>query len=177
MFRIISFIIYMCMSQEKRESQDFFWQVYEEVKKNNGTIKEKISGCILHRLFRENGANIGMETKFQGQPQFPHGICGIFISQGAVIGADCTIFQQVTIGSNMLKDSRGFGAPTIGDNVYIGAGAKIIGNVKIGNNCRIGANCVVTKDVPDNATVVLEQPRIIVHEMERENEFVNYNKR
>lgn len=177
MFRIISFIIYICMSQEKRESMEFFWQNYEEVKKNSRTIKGKISGCILHRIFRENGANIGMETQFQGMPHFPHGICGIFISQGAKIGEGCTIFQQVTIGSNMLKDSKGYGAPVIGDNVYIGAGAKIIGNVKIGNNCRIGANCVVTRDVPDNATVVLEQPRIIVHEMERENEFVSYNKK
>lgn len=177
MFRIISFIIYICMSQEKRESQEFFWQVYEDVKNKNETIKGKISGCILHRLFRENCANIGMETKFEGYPNFPHGICGIFISQGARIGKNCTIFQQVTIGSNTLKDSRGYGAPSIGENVYIGAGAKIIGNVKIGNNCRIGANCVITKDVPDNATVVMEQPRIIVHEMERENEFVNYNKK
>lgn len=177
MFRIISYIIYICMSQEKRESQEFFWQTYEEVKKNSGTIKSKVCGCILHRLFRENCANIGLETKFSGYPYFPHGICGIFISQGAKIGKNCTIFQQVTIGSNTLKDSSGYGAPQIGDNVYIGAGAKIIGNVKIGNNCRIGANCVVTKDVPDNATVVMEQPRIIVHEMERENEFVNYNKK
>lgn len=56
------------------------------------------------------------------------------------------------------------GAPTIGDNVYIGAGAKIIGGVMIGNNVRIGANCVVFKDVPDNTTVVMGQPRYISKE-------------
>ena len=65
------------------------------------------------------------------------------------------IFQQVTIGSNTLLDSKKYGAPTIGDNVYIGAGAKIIGNVQIGDNVRIGANAVVTKDVPPNTLVVM----------------------
>lgn len=48
----------------------------------------------------------------------------------------------------------GGGAPTIGNNVYIGAGAKILGNIKIGNDVKIGANAVVTKDVPDGSTVV-----------------------
>jgi len=71
----------------------------------------------------------------------------------------------------MLKDSKGFGAPVIGNDVYIGAGARIIGNVRIGNQCRIGANCVVTKDVPDRATVVLAKPRVFIHEEERDNSF------
>lgn len=60
----------------------------------------------------------------------------------------------------------------IGDNVYIGAGAKIIGNVRIGDNVRIGANCVCAEDIPDNATVVLPKPRIIVHDTPRENLFI-----
>lgn len=175
MFRIISFVIYVCIGQEKRESQEFFWQIYSEVRKNSRTIRHKICGCILHRMFRESGANIGMETEFGGYPNLPHGLNGIFISQGARIGKNCTIFQQVTIGSNMLKDSRGKGTPQIGDNVYIGAGAKVIGNVRIGNNCRIGANCVVTQNVPDNTTVVLKHPRMITHQMEQDNEFVDYN--
>ena len=92
---------------------------------------------------------------------FPHGICGIFISGSAKIGEECIIFQQVTIGSVNLPGSSNNGAPVIGDNVYIGAGAKIIGNVRVGNNCRIGANAVVFKDIPDNCTVVCESPRVI----------------
>jgi serine O-acetyltransferase len=104
----------------------------------------------------------------------PHGLAGIFISYGATIGEGCTIFHQVTIGSNTLPGSRGRGCPTIGDNVYIGCGAKIIGNVRIGNNVRIGANCVVTQDVPDNATVVLEKPRVLVREEKQDNRFVWY---
>ena len=54
-----------------------------------------------------------------------------------------------------------YGAPTIGDNVLIGAGAKIIGNITIGNNVKIGANACVTVDIPDNSTVVSSKIRII----------------
>lgn len=59
---------------------------------------------------------------------------------------------------------RTWGAPNIGDDCYIGAGAKIIGNINIGNNVRIGANCVVVEDIPDNCTVVMDKPRIILKE-------------
>jgi len=61
----------------------------------------------------------------------------------------------------MIRNSKGYGAPDIGNNVYIGAGAKIIGGVKVGNNVRIGANCVVFEDIKDNCVVVLSKPRII----------------
>lgn len=102
----------------------------------------------------------------------PHGLAGIFISYGASIGQGCTIFHQVTIGSNTLPDSRGQGAPTIGNYVYIGAGAKIIGDVTVGDYARIGANCVVVSDVPANATVVLDAPKVIVHDTPRDNTFI-----
>lgn len=68
-----------------------------------------------------------------------------------------TIFHQVTIGRSRGK------APVIGDNVFIGPGAKIFGGIRVGNNVKIGANCVVFQDVPDNSTVVLGKPRIIEH--------------
>ena len=121
-------------------------------------------------------AFIPISTKIEGVPIFPHGLNGIFISSGAVIGKDCVIFHQVTIGSNTLPDSKGQGAPTIGNNVYIGAGAKIIGNVIIGNNVRIGANCVVTKDVPDNTTVVSAPIRLISKDEPMDNRFIMYKK-
>ena len=63
------------------------------------------------------------------------------------IGKNCSIYQQSTIGFTRK------GCPTIGDNVWIFSGAKILGPVKIGKNAVIGANAVVTKDVPDNAVV------------------------
>ncbi len=118
---------------------------------------------------------LGVKFKEEGNVCFPHGISGIFISGGAEIGKNCTIFQQVTIGSNTLNDSKKCGIPIIGDNVFIGAGAKIIGNVKIGNNVRIGAGAVVVEDVCDNATVVLQNSKIIHHKNKKINKFVNLN--
>ena len=94
--------------------------------------------------------------KFKAPPHLPHGLNGIVISHNAIIGENATIFRQGTI-----REGKG-GTPTIVDNCYIGAGAKIIGGIKIGDNVRIGAGCVVFKDVPDNATVVLDNIRVIV---------------
>lgn len=108
---------------------------------------------------------------------YPHGLSGIFISNGATVEDGCVIFQQVTIGSNTLADSKNEGFPIVGKNCYIGAGAKIIGNVKIGDNVRIGANTVVTKDIPDNTTVVGAKVRLIKHEMVIDNSFVSFNEK
>lgn len=102
------------------------------------------------------GTHMNCGAQFATSPNLPHGLNGIIVSHNAVIGANCTIFHQVTIG-----EGKG-GAPTIGDNVLIGAGAKIIGNVHIGNNVKIGAGCIVACDVPDGATVVMGHPRILV---------------
>lgn len=173
MIRIMASLIMLFTKQEIRESSEFFWKHYDRTKNSSG-IKQRISGSICHKLFRETGSGIPVETTFAEYPTLPHGLFGIFISSGARLGSGCTIFQQVTIGSNTIKDSKGFGAPTIGNNVFIGAGAKIIGNVTIGSNVRIGAGCVVTENVPDNATVVMNSPRIIVGKDVKENGYVEY---
>lgn len=104
------------------------------------------------------GTHIGQCAYFATPPSLPHGIRGIFVSHRAVIGKNAVIFHHVTIG-----EGKG-GAPQIGDNCYIGAGAKIIGNIKIGDNVKIGAGCVVAKDLPDNCTVVMDNVRIILRE-------------
>lgn len=91
----------------------------------------------------------------------PHGFKGIFISQYAKIGNNCTIFQNVTIGSNTLEGSGGAGFPVIGNNVFIGAGATIVGNVTIGDRARIGAGCTVTRSVPADAVIVAPSAKII----------------
>ncbi len=81
---------------------------------------------------------------------FPHPV-GIVISDSAVIGKNCIIFQNVTIGANFSpKASSQRSVPVIGDNVIICAGAVIVGGVTIGDEVIIGANSVVTKDVPPN---------------------------
>ena len=105
----------------------------------------------------------------------PHGFHGIFISLNAKIGKNCVIFQHVTIGSNTLPNSKSGGAPTVGDNVYIGAGAQIIGNVKIGNNVRIGAGCFVNRDVPDNCTVIQGAPFVKQSNTPLDNRFITIN--
>lgn len=87
---------------------------------------------------------------------------GIFISDLSPIGRNCNISQGVTIGHANRGPRKG--VPTIGDNVYIGPGAKVFGRVRIGNNVAIGANAVVTRDVPDNAVVGGSPARIINHD-------------
>ncbi|MEG0970165.1 MAG: serine acetyltransferase, partial [Acidaminococcaceae bacterium] len=127
------------------------------------------------RLMRRNCSIIHFNPKVQ-RFVTPHGLNGIMVSRGATIGKRCVIFHQVTIGTNTLHDTKGYGAPWIGNNVYIGTGAKIIGNVRIGNNVRIGANCVVVEDVPDNSTVVLEKMRIILKPYPQRNRMRDYDK-
>ena len=105
------------------------------------------------------GTNIGFGARFESVPKFPHGLIGIIVSPYATIGKNAYIFQQVTIGDDGINK---YNAPVIGDNVYIGPRAKIFGAIHIGNNVRIGANYVVFEDVPDNATVVLPKPRVII---------------
>jgi serine O-acetyltransferase len=128
-----------------------------------GRTSSLLNSIYCHYMFRRC-AYVGVNAVFDGIPYFPHGLFGVFISNGAKIGKNAVIFQQVTIGSDSLADSGNFGSPTLGDNVYIGAGAKIIGNVRVGNNCRVGANAVVYTDMPDNSVAVCAPTRIIQKE-------------
>jgi len=148
----IKLIVHICGS---------FWTLYRKC--NNA--KFPLLRTIYRFLFRADsfvhGSSFAWESYFKGEPCFPHGRLGIFVSKYAQIGKNCVIFQHVTIGYNSLPDSKGKGAPIIGENCYIGAGAKIIGNVKVGDNVRVGANCVVYKDIPDNSIVVSNIQRII----------------
>ena len=80
-----------------------------------------------------------------------HGM-GVVIGETSVIGENVTLFQGVTLGGTGKE--KGKRHPTIGNNVVVGAGAKILGNIKVGNNVLVGANAVVLRDVPDDSTVV-----------------------
>ena len=80
-----------------------------------------------------------------------HGM-GVVIGETAVVGDNCTIYQGVTLGGTGKEHNKRH--PTLGDNVVVGAGAKVLGNITVGNNVKIGANSVVLKDVPDGCTVV-----------------------
>lgn len=116
----------------------------------------------LKRMEAKNNASLGIRlnggARFLGIPKLPHGIKSIFISSYAQIGKDVVIYQQVVIGKKSPQDDI---SPIIGNNVVIGAGAKIIGGVVIGDNVNIGAGAVVTKNIPDGCTVVGNPARII----------------
>ena len=79
---------------------------------------------------------------------------GITVSSIAVIGRNCNLSQNITIGVSGAGAKRG--APTLGDNVYVAPGARLVGKISIGNNVKIGANAVIHKDLPDNAIAVLD---------------------
>lgn len=107
------------------------------------------------------GADLFRGALFATPPRLPHGLNGIIINPYAIIGENCRIYHQVTLGD----DGKFYkNAPIIGDNVTIGPGAKVLGKIKIGNNAIIGANAVVVEDVPDNAIVVAHKARIIQKE-------------
>jgi serine O-acetyltransferase len=86
---------------------------------------------------------------------------GINISGYASFGDNCMIRQGVTVG---LRNTEHPCAPQVGNNVDIGAGAKLLGEIRIGNNVTIGPNAVVVEDVPDNSSVVPIPGRIIPRE-------------
>lgn len=80
-----------------------------------------------------------------------HGM-GVVIGETAIIGDDVLVYQGVTLGGTGLE--KGKRHPTLGSNIVIGAGAKVLGDITVGDNSYIGSNAVVIKDVPPNSTVV-----------------------
>lgn len=93
-----------------------------------------------------------------------HGM-GVVIGETTVIGKDVTMYQGVTLGGTGKEHGKRH--PTIGDNVVIGVGATVLGNITVGDHSKIGAGAVVIQDVPPNCTVVGVPGRIVVREGER----------
>ncbi|GMR20520.1 MAG: serine O-acetyltransferase [Gammaproteobacteria bacterium] len=88
-----------------------------------------------------------------------HGM-GVVIGETAEIGDDCTLYHGVTLGGTTWKKEKRH--PTLGNNVVIGAGAKVLGPITVGDNARIGSNSVVVRSVPADATVVGIPGRVVV---------------
>lgn len=110
-------------------------------------ISRAITGIEIHP-----GAKIGKGFFID------HGM-GVVIGETTVIGDNCTIYQNVTLGGTG-KD-KGKRHPTIGDNVMIGSGAKVLGPFTVGSNSKIAANAVVLSEVPENSTCVGVPARVV----------------
>ncbi len=134
----------------------FFWRLYRMQKNAGEGLWRDILTFFMSRCAYRHGGYIGPDAVIRGNLTLPHGLQGIFISRYAVIGENCWIYQNVTIGEVDQK------APVIGDDCLIGAGAVIVGDVKIGNHVKIGAGAVVNVDIPDGCTVVSQPARVIV---------------
>jgi serine O-acetyltransferase len=93
-----------------------------------------------------------------------HGM-GVVIGETAIVGDDVTLYQGVTLGGTGKEHGKRH--PTIEDNVVVGGGAKILGNITVGKNCRIGAGSVVLRSVPEDSTVVGVPGHIIFREGKR----------
>lgn len=115
-------------------------------------IKLKFVARLLSNLARFfTGVEIHPGAKIGKNLFIDHGM-GVVIGETAIIGNNCTIYQNATLGGTGKQHNKRH--PTLGNNVVVGAGAKVLGNITIGNNVKIGANAIVLKDVPSDCTVV-----------------------
>lgn len=120
---------------------------YAHLKKNKPLLKiAQFLQTILSAI------DISFEAEIGSGMHISHGV-GVVIGN-SVIGNNVQIWQGVTIGTTWNKDKGGRSYPIVGDNVWISAGAKIIGPVSIGKDTVIGANAVVAKDIPESCVAV-----------------------
>lgn len=110
-----------------------------------------IARYLSERAKRKTGIEIHPGARIGNNLFIDHGM-GVVIGETSIIGDNVVIYHGVTLGGVTTKKEKRH--PTISDNVIIGCGAKILGDIIIGKNVKIGANAVVLKDIPDNETVV-----------------------
>lgn len=115
---------------------------------------------INYECHSKTGADIHPGATI-GKSFFIDHATGVVIGETAVIGDHVIIYQGVTLGG--VSSSKGKRHPTLGNNVVVGTGAIVLGNITIGNNVRIGAGSVVLKDIPDDSTVVGIPGEIVKH--------------
>ena len=147
--------VYFVMSTIQHYNKEKYWKRRAEVINSNSKVPKIIRMLYLLYIKRcdayncaSMGTDFGKGAVFLTPPNLPHHLNGIIIGHNAVIGKNCTIFQQVTIEQGNSRQGT-----IIGDNCLLGKGCFIKGGIKIGNNVKVGANAVVTHDVPDNCTV------------------------
>lgn len=138
-----------------------FWMRACEATRQHGWLKFLLhpwARLMLRRCRYKYGISIAFTTRIGPGFYIGH-FGGIVVNDAAVIGRNCNISHGVTIGQ--VNRGRSMGVPTLGDDVYIGPGAKVLGGIRVGNRVAIGANAVVTHDVPDDAVVVGIPARVV----------------
>lgn len=110
--------------------------------------------CLLDLIIVRaiGGGEIPAKAKIGKGIKFQHSVNGVILHPDTIIGENVTIMHQVTLGAIHVNGNNV--PPQIGDGVFIGAGAKVIGDITIGNKAKIGTNAVVLKSVPEYATAV-----------------------
>ena len=121
---------------------------------------------ISQRTRHKTGIEIHPGAKIGKRLVIDHGM-GIVIGETAEIGDDCLLYQGVTLGGTG-KDT-GKRHPTIGNNVLVGSGAKVLGPFKVGDNSRVAANSVVLREIPENSTAVGSPARVVRQNGEKVN--------
>ncbi len=135
---------------------------------------------IIHRLYKMGlrlvpriisqigrfvtGIEIHPGAEIGGGFFIDHGM-GVVIGETTEIGENVTLYQGVTLGGTGKETGKRH--PTIGNNVMVSAGAKVLGSIKVGNNVNIGAGAVVLRSVPDNCTVVGVPAKVVVKDGQR----------
>ena len=117
-----------------------------------------IARLISQRSRHKTGIEIHPGAKIGKGLFIDHGM-GVVIGETAIIGDNCTIYQNVTLGGTGKHTGKRH--PTLGSNVLVGAGAKVLGPFKVGDNARIAAGAVVLKEIPANSTAVGVPARIV----------------
>jgi len=133
--------------------------------------------CTLARVVSQffrflTGIEIHPGAKIGRRLFIDHGM-GVVIGETCEIGDDVTIYQGVTLGGTGKE--KGKRHPTIGNNVIIATGAKVLGSFKIGDNSKIGAGAVVLQEVPPNSTVVGIKARVVIQDGKRLNDLDHVN--
>ena len=113
----------------------------------NSNLARFLTGIEIHP-----GATIGKGLFID------HGM-GVVIGETTIIGDNCTLYQNVTLGGTGKEHGKRH--PTLGNNVLVGSGAKVLGPFRVGDNARIAAGAVVLGEVPDNATAVGVPARVV----------------
>lgn len=153
-----------------RKNKGFAFLVYWRLKKQKRFFLFQLFFKFrLHSIGKVHGLEIPLTVSLG------NGVClihpyNITINSKAVIGKNLTILKGATIGNTKGKNG---GVPVIGDNVYIGLNASVVGNIKVGNNVLIAANSFVNFDVPSNSVVIGNPGVIHLKENPTENYILN----